>query len=1126
VQVTVTDAGLLTDVQNIAVTVTDVNETPAITSDGGGAAAAINAAENQTAVTNVESTDPDGETEGGGGLTYGLTGGADQALFSLDTNTGALTFQNAPNFETPTDAGGNNVYDVQVTVTDAGLLTDVQNIAVTVTDVNETPAITSDGGGAAAAINAAENQTAVTNVESTDPEGTLEGAGGLTYTITGGLDQTLLGIVANAGVLTFNAAPDFENPSDSGGNNVYEVQVAVTDPGGLTDVQDIAITVTDVNEPPTISSDGGGAMVAINAAEHQTAVTNADSTDPEGETENGGGLTYSLTGGADQTSFAIDTDSGLLTLLAACDFESPSDADGNNVFEVQVTVTDSGGFTGVQDMLVTCTDVNEAPTITGGAMIAIDSAENQTTATNVESTDPDGETEAGGGLTYSLTGGADQSLFLVDADAGLLTFNAAPDFEMPGDANRDNVYEVQVTVTDAAGLTGLQNLQVSVTNVNEMPVAGDDSAVTTDGTFVKIPVLGNDLDVDGDSFDLTSFVFDGSFAGQVDVDPQTGEVGFTPQTGIVGSQTITYQVADSNGLFSNVATLIVTIAPTSASLLEVSPGQFDLLISDVSSSGKNDNVTLRIDGGDLVISDATNLIANFATDTAVAENEVRVSLMEITGEITVDLLRGDDRLDVDLSGLGGGLDRSLTISGGEGSDSLVFSGPTAVGAGSLSTDPMADDIEGIFINANVTTVNAAVMLAAADNLEVNANINTAGGDVHLKAHADIFGDCSLIDAGGGAIELDAITGIGGVRLATQNGTATISSQGGVMSCNAGLDVQADSLTVVAATAIGTRVVNDGGTISQPLRTAVSQLDAEAHQLGIFISNQGPLTVQRAVAPAAEPGGIIDIATASPLTVDGEVQGGSIRLTAGGTGPDANVTLSSNARVAATAGNLELIAANSVQIADEAVAAPEPIIVQQEIANSTDPNDAGVASHWQNLANPLDVSGDTFVSSLDALLAINFLNTGSILSAATGESPAAGYVDVNGDRVASAIDVLLIINHLNDVTGVQAESEARRVSQDNAASYYVELPRGSSRSAAKFLSGNFHREYESEDVIANNSHAPPTAELISRESSDKSPTRRRMTFRDESLREWESLLDELAQDASEAWRLPRARLTTD
>ncbi|MCH7685495.1 MAG: cadherin repeat domain-containing protein [Planctomycetes bacterium] len=85
-----------------------LNDPPTITS-----LANVSVAENQTAVIDVQSSDPDGETEGSG-LSYSLTGGADQSLFSIVAGTGILTFNSPPDFENPTDAGGNNVYDVQV----------------------------------------------------------------------------------------------------------------------------------------------------------------------------------------------------------------------------------------------------------------------------------------------------------------------------------------------------------------------------------------------------------------------------------------------------------------------------------------------------------------------------------------------------------------------------------------------------------------------------------------------------------------------------------------------------------------------------------------------------------------------------------------------------------------------------------------------------------------------------------------------------------------------------------------------------------------------------------------------------------------------------------------------------
>src|SRR4051794_31900003 len=58
----------------------------------------------------------------------------DAGLFQIDPSTGALSFIAAPNFEAPSDAGGNNVYDVTVQVSDGNGGIDTQAIAITVTN--------------------------------------------------------------------------------------------------------------------------------------------------------------------------------------------------------------------------------------------------------------------------------------------------------------------------------------------------------------------------------------------------------------------------------------------------------------------------------------------------------------------------------------------------------------------------------------------------------------------------------------------------------------------------------------------------------------------------------------------------------------------------------------------------------------------------------------------------------------------------------------------------------------------------------------------------------------------------------------------------------------------------------
>ena len=119
----------------LKITVPEPNAPPEFTS-----AASFSAPENETDVGTVRATDEDaGDT-----VSYAITGGADQARFDIDASSGILTFKDAPDHENPTDASGNNTYMVTVTATsgtgDRALTTD-QAITVTVTDVDEIPAV-------------------------------------------------------------------------------------------------------------------------------------------------------------------------------------------------------------------------------------------------------------------------------------------------------------------------------------------------------------------------------------------------------------------------------------------------------------------------------------------------------------------------------------------------------------------------------------------------------------------------------------------------------------------------------------------------------------------------------------------------------------------------------------------------------------------------------------------------------------------------------------------------------------------------------------------------------------------------------------------------------------------------
>ncbi|MGN7737061.1 cadherin domain-containing protein, partial [Ensifer sp. 22564] len=231
--VTASDGTLATD-RAVAITVTNVNDNAPVFSSG----ATASFAENGTGVVyDADASDADNL----GALSYSLSG-TDSALFDIDAATGVVTFKAAPDFETPADVDGDNVYDIVVTASDVTLTTD-RAVAITVTNQNEngSPSITSNGGAETVQISVPENTTAVTTITATDPD-----AGDtLTYTVVAGADYALFQIDALTGVLRFKAAPDYEMPADQNGDNVYEVVVQVSD-GALHDSQAISVAVTDV----------------------------------------------------------------------------------------------------------------------------------------------------------------------------------------------------------------------------------------------------------------------------------------------------------------------------------------------------------------------------------------------------------------------------------------------------------------------------------------------------------------------------------------------------------------------------------------------------------------------------------------------------------------------------------------------------------------------------------------------------------------------------------------------------------------------------------------------------------------------------------------------------------------
>ena len=187
---------------------------------------------------------------------YRVSGGVDSARFTI-TKGGVLSFVSVPDFEVPVDVGGNNVYDLVVTVTSGvggRVRTATQSISVTVVDVDEggrtvtnsNPVFSS---GSSFSVNENVRRVGVVVASDSDTQDSVVG-----YRVSGGVDSGLFSIT-RGGVLSFVSVPDFEVPVDVGGNNVYDLVVTVTSGAGSRvriATQSVTVTVDDVNEGPVI----------------------------------------------------------------------------------------------------------------------------------------------------------------------------------------------------------------------------------------------------------------------------------------------------------------------------------------------------------------------------------------------------------------------------------------------------------------------------------------------------------------------------------------------------------------------------------------------------------------------------------------------------------------------------------------------------------------------------------------------------------------------------------------------------------------------------------------------------------------------------------------------------------
>ncbi len=390
----------------------------------------------------------------------------------------------------------------------------------------------------------------------------------------------------------------------------------------------------------------------------------------------------------------------------------------------------AGGKTFVVAALTTVVNPNTAPVISGGATAAISVAENQTAVTDVQTTD-DNDSESSG-LSYTLSGGVDQGKFGIIASTGVLTFNTAPDFEIPTDSGVNNVYDVQVTVTDSGGLTDVQDIAVTVTDVDE--IAPTLAQVTT------VPTPANDTTPD--------YTFSSDEAGPITVG---GNCGLVATTAVSGSNTITFN-ALAAGTHSNCTVTVTDVAGNASAPLSVT--SFTIIgpaTGLAATSGSGQSTTISTAFANPIVATVTdvngNAVPGVTVNFAVPGSGASVTLSAASG--TTDA-NGQVSITATANGTGGSYNVTASSAGltdvifaltnGQGANVISFSGPanTDFTAGSVGVSATASS--GLAVSfASTTTPVCTVSGSTVTFVSVGTCSVTASqaGDANFVVAADV-----------------------------------------------------------------------------------------------------------------------------------------------------------------------------------------------------------------------------------------------------------------------------------------------------------------------------------------------------------------------------------------------------
>lgn len=486
----------------VTITVNAVNDPPVAVGDS---ASTVEDVATLIAVTNND-TDIDGSVDG---ATVAVVAAPANGT-AVSNGSGGITYTPAPDFN------GDDSFTYRVR-DNGGALSNTATVSVSVAAVNDPPLAVADS----AALNEDSGSVVINLVgNDLDPDGTVVAS---SVVITG---QPSNGAVVNTGNgnVTYTPANQF-NGTDS---FTYTVQ---DNNGQVSNGATVTVTVNDINDLPVAVGDSA----TTNENQPRTINVIANDSDIDGFIDP---ASVTLVSTSDNGAVLVNGD-GTVTYTPNPDYN------GTDAFSYRV-LDDDGGQSNTAAVTINVAVVDDPP---------------------VANADSVSLAEDGGGVTINLIGNdtdddqvAEDSVEIVSSPvSGSLVINPNGSVRYTPALNFAGNDSFTYTVRDISGQTSnVATVSITVTPVNDPPVAVNDAASTAEDAPVLLIILSNDTDVDG-SIDLSSLaIIAGPSSGAAALQAN-GAVLYTPTANFNGVDSFTYRVRDNAGSLSNTATVSITV---------------------------------------------------------------------------------------------------------------------------------------------------------------------------------------------------------------------------------------------------------------------------------------------------------------------------------------------------------------------------------------------------------------------------------------------------------------------------------------------------------------------------------------------------------------------------------------